>query len=741
MQKHVLLIAFSILAFGGTSFAQQDVPRIVTPITLDGVVSDEEWGNVPMLPLMVFSPVLNGEPSESTEMYMAYDDDYLYLAGRMHHTDLNDILAASNKRDAFEYGLCSFGVMLDTFNDNENALGFFTTANGTRTDFSVFNDANGEFPMNSSWNTFWDAEATRDENGWYGEMRIPFSSLRFEDTGEDVVMGITYWRYMAGKNENLYTPGLSNEYGPWSAFKPSQAKKFKFKGLKSKKPIYVAPYLLGGTTSTAALNSEESAYGIDTDNTGNIGLDVKYSLSSNLTLDLTLNTDFAQVEADNQQVNLTRFSLFFPEKRLFFQERSSVFNFQLGGPATLFYSRKIGFETVDDELTTTRIYGGGRLVGRIGKWDVGLIDMQTEQVDSIATTNHGVVRLRRQVINDRSFIGGMFTSKQSADGNYNRGVGIDGIIRVIGTDYFQFGYAETYYNGMENKLFSVDQAKLFLKWRKQQEQGLGYDFGLSRVGENYDPALGFESRDNYTRFGNSIWYGWLPESDSRLYQHKFSLDGSAYVRNGDKVTESADIGFEYNYGMRNSADGQGSLKYYYENVPDTFDLSDDVEVPAGVYDYYGLEATIWTPRTNKFAAGVNTYLGSFYDGKRLTLGVNSTVKVSALVNFEFNYEFNAIDFKARNQQFLGHVGGLKYEAFFNSKLSALVFAQFNSSGYFSLANFRLRYNPKEGTDLYFVYNEGWNTNRSRDLPDLPIMPVTENRAFILKYTYTFAFGG
>ena len=177
--------------------------------------------------------------------------------------------------------------------------------------------------------------------------------------------------------------------------------------MQNKKPFYITPYMLGGGERTFSLDETESAYSREDTPTFEAGLDIKYGPTSNLTLDLTLNTDFAQVEADNQQINLTRSSLFFPEKRMFFQERSSIVDFGFGEANRLFYSRRIGIH----DGSPVRIYGGARLVGRVGGWDIGMLDMQAAPFEEVSSENFGVFRARRRVFNPYSYVGGIVTSR------------------------------------------------------------------------------------------------------------------------------------------------------------------------------------------------------------------------------------------------------------------------------------------------------------------------------------------
>ena len=259
-----------------------------------------------------------------------------------------------------------------------------------------------------------------------------------------------------------------------------------------------------------------------------------------MVMDLTLNTDFAQVEADDEQINLTRFSLYYPEKRPFFLERSSVFDFNLGANNTLFYSRRIGLSDDGDPI---RIYGGARLIGRAGKWDVALLDMQTAPLtkttegvseDILPSENFGVLRFRRQVINENSYVGAGFTSRLGMNGHYNLGYGLDGVIRLFGQDYLSMRLAQTLETGVTNASL-LDPTRFATDWTRRSTTGLGYTLGYSYSGINFNPGIGFEMMDNYSSSRLTMLYGWLGGDKSKLFSHNINMTSryAAYLPEGN----------------------------------------------------------------------------------------------------------------------------------------------------------------------------------------------------------------
>jgi hypothetical protein len=730
------LIPFTLLLayHGGRSQQALKLPLEISHITgainLDGLSNETAWQAIQPLPLIMQEPAFKNEPSEKTEILLGFDNSFLYVAARCYDREPDKIQSPSKKRD--EMGLTNdwLGIILDTFNDKENALAFFSTPTGLRLDMTVFDDAQGDFPINETWNTFWDVATARNENGWFIEMRIPFSSMRFQEKNGRVIMGLITWRWIARKYEVDIFPAIPTEWGFWSKFKPSQAQEVVFNDLHSSKPLYIVPYLLGGYGESFELNDAETAYPKTEKWTREIGLDLKYGLTSNLTMDLTLNTDFAQVEADDQEINLTRFSLFFPEKRLFFQERASNFEFNFDETNRLFYSRRIGIH----EDARIPIYGGARIVGRTGPWDVGFLNMQTASVDTVLSENFTVLRLRKRVFNPYSYMGGIITNRLDTDGYYNSAYGIDGIFRVYGDDYLTFKWAQTFDRGLDNNPISLEQARLNLNWQKRTLKGIGYNATFSRAGRNYDPAMGFELREDYNRFDGQLLYGWIPSEKSKILRHQLFMEGYIVTKNQNGTAESAEMGPEWEFTLKSGYNGGVQLTYYFESVVDSFSFSDKADIIPGQYDFYGLSGYYGTPFSGPFYVEGDFYLGSFYDGNRLSFAIKPYWSPGSLLNISGVYQFNRINLSKRGQNFQSHIGRLRLLLMLSTRVSFSAFVQYNSAARVIITNFRFRYNPREGNDLYLVYDEGLNLDREREIP---VLPERTSRTLLLKYSYTF----
>lgn len=711
--------------------------RLSGPIVLDGVIDEPAWQQVPPLPMTVYTPTYQGPFTERTEILVAYDDDYLYMAGRLYDSDPAGVRANTLYRDQYS-GDDVLAIVIDSYNDNETALWFATSPPGVRSDRSVANDA--QFgggvpfgpggPVNSDWNTFWDVATVQNDEGWFAEMRIPFSSLRFQDVDGHVVMGIITYRFIARKNERHVFPSIPPNWGMGFA-KPSQARRVSLEGVRSQKPVYFTPYALGGVSRVAELNGAQTAYASDNDVTNEVGLDVKYSVTSNLVLDLTANTDFAQVEADSQQLNLTRFSLFFPEKRQFFQERGSIFEFSTGGLSRLFHSRQIGL----NEGEPVRLLGGARLVGRIGKTDLGFLNMQTASTATFDAENFGVIRVRRQVFNRFSNVGGIATTRIGGGGSYNVAVGADALIRPFGDEYVTVKWAETFEDGRPGGTGLLDASRVVARWERRNEDGFSYNADFIRSGADYNPGVGFAIRQDFTFGGGTLQYKRFQGSQSPFRSIEVQNVGDVYVSNADRRVESASIQPSVRFEMKTGANISIQVKNSYESVREAFQLSGGPEIPIGDYWFHEGQVRLESPRGGLFRPNATMAAGTFYDGWRVFLQGGAAWNPSLHLELGGNYQLNVIRFSDRNESLNAHVVAFRIQTALDVHLSFSTLLQYNSTADDVDLNSRLRYNFREGNDLWLVYNEGFNTDR--DGLTGPRRPFSQRRTLMVKYTHTF----
>jgi len=707
------------------------VPRVSAPIVLDGRGGDPAWRSIDPLPGVMYLPSFGAEPSERTEFRMAHDGEFLYFSCRNFDSNPEGIQAVSLRRDANTRSDDNCGIYLDTFNDEQNALAFITTPTGRRIDQAIENDAEGG--PNFDWNSFWDVAVSRDGNGWYGEMRIPFSSLLLQTRDGRVVMGVSMRRMIARSNETITHPAMPPSLGPSSFRQPSLMRKIMLEGVERVNPIYVTPYSIVGTGYSHEPFAPGAGGERDSNRVGEVGFDLRYGLTSNLTLDVTVNTDFAQVEADDQQVNLSRFSLFFPEKRRFFQERGAIFEYSLGGQERLFHSRRVGLAGGEP----VRIFGGGRMVGRVGEWDVGVLNIQTAESELLPSENQGVIRLRRRVLNPNSYAGGIVTSRIGRAGHRNVVYGLDGVLRMADRDYLTVNWSQSFEGGEPfgpgAAIGAFDRGLVRVNWERRGQDGLSYALDLTRAGEVFEPGMGFLRRRDYAKANLSVGHGWRPGSGSRFLTYAVELDGEAFRRNRDDVLETVEIEPELSAETRGRHQIFLSLPGRRENLRTGFALPEGASVPAGEYRFAAARFQYLAPQGDLFRPALTVEGGQFFDGRRTSVSFGPGWNPSMHFSLDGSYGLDHVDFAGLRPGFTAHVARLRSEVMFSTTTSTMGFIQYNSAERSVVANFRFHYSPREGNDLYIVWNEGLATDR-RAFEPAP--PLSTQRTLLVKYSHT-----
>ncbi len=711
------------------------IPRFTGQIDVDGVVDEPAWDAIEPLPMFMWAPTHGGEMTERTEVRVAHDDEFLYLSGRMYDSNPEGIRSNTFLRDAFS-GDDLLSVVIDSYNDYETGVWLGTTPAGIRQDRSLSND--GDFtgdvmPFNVDWNAHWHVFTSRNEEGWSAEYQIPFSTLGFQAEGDEVTMGIIVYRFIARKNERHVFPFIGREWGQGGFLKPSQGQRMTLREVRPTTPVYVTPYALAGLSRTPVLREPSDAasfWGTEQDQVTEPGIDLKYSPSSNLAIDLTVNTDFAQVEADDQQVNLTRFSLFFPEKRQFFQERSSTFDFGTGGfTDRVFFSRRIGLER--GELV--RIYGGARLVGRLGGLDFGLLNMQTAPATGRSGENMGVMRLKQQVLNPYSFVGGILATRYGANGEDNVAYGLDTQVRPFGDEYLTLTWAQTR-DEVVRERNALDASLIRARWERRTDRGMWYNLYYRRVGPDYVPRLGFQLRRDFTLYGGQLAHTWLGGPSATVNAVTLLVMGENYHRNTDLTVESRSIRPSVSFDFKSTANITAYANAQFEDIEVPFRIG-EVSIPPGGYDFTEAGIDWMLPRSTIFRGDIRTTVGSFYDGRRVGLIFNPTWTVSRYLEVVGGYEVNRIEFPGRGESATTQLGRLRLNFAFNTHLSFSTFAQYNNLDNRTSINARFRYHFREGTDLWIVYNEGLNFERDRGID--PRLPWSAGRNIMIKYSHTF----
>ena len=711
-------------------------------ILLDGVLDEAVYSSIPAITDFIQQVPLVGAPAtERTEAWILFDEANIYVSARVWDSaPESEWIANEMRRDTSQLRQNdTFTVFFDTFYDRRNGFNFYTNPLGARADQQFTNEGN----PNGDWNPVWDVRTGRFDGGWTVEMEIPFKTLRYR-SGTPQVWGIQLRRAIRRKNEWVYLTRLPIAAGGGSGsagiFRVSAAGTLV--GIEpppASRNIEIKPYAIGGlTTDRTAVPPVNNQ--ID----GDFGLDVKYGITENLTADFTYNTDFAQVEVDEQQVNLTRFGLFFPEKREFFLEGRGIFQFARGGVGgrrpggsggvfggvntpTLFYSRRIGLQ----RGRVVPILGGGRVTGKIGPFDVGALSIQTddEARSSAESTNFTVLRLKRDILR-RSSIGGIFTNRSVS----TRGHGSSQTYGVDSTFAFydnlsMLGYlARTETPGLIGKDSSY-QAKFDYA---ADRYGLQVDHLL--VEDNFVPDVGFVRRDNFRRTFVEGRFSPRPQSIDRVRQ--FTLTGSTdYILVADtNILETRLNQFRFNTQFETSDQLSFTVNDNYELLAQPFSPAPSVTLPVGGYGFSDVEVGYSIGQQRRVNGQVSVKRGGYFSGEVTALTFRQgRVSVLPQMSVEPSVSFNWID--TPQGSFRTDLAMTRVNYAFNPRMFFSGLVQYNSANDTVSNNFRFRWEYSPGSEFFVVYTEEHTTDPLR--PDR--MTDLQNRGLVIKFNRLFRF--
>ncbi|MGD8730227.1 MAG: DUF5916 domain-containing protein, partial [Gemmatimonadota bacterium] len=569
--------------------------RLSGPIRLDGVLDEPFYAETPAITDFVQAIPDNGEPpTERTEVWIGFDDTDIYVSARnWDSAPESEWVANEMRRDTNQLRQNdTFGVMFDTYYDRRNGVMFYTNPLGALAEFAITNEGN----PNTDWNPVWDVRSGRFDGGWTVEMRIPFKSLRYRP-GREQVWGVQLRRAVRRKNEwnyLTYIPLSVAGGGATASFRVSRAGTLV--GLEAppaSRVVELKPYGIAGLSTNTTVTPE-----IRNDFDADAGADLKVGITDNLTADFTYNTDFAQVEVDEQQVNLTRFNLFFPEKREFFLEGQGIFDFATtsgggfggGGVSapTMFFSRRIGLQGAGGATRPVPILGGGRVTGKVGAFDVGALNIQTDDLDAVnaESTNFTVLRLRRDILG-RSAIGGIFENRSQslrADGA-NQAYGVDANFAFF-EDLSILGYYAT--TKTEGLTGSDDSYRARVDWSGDLVGGrVDHLF----VGEDFNPEIGFVRRRGLRETFASARYSPRPASIDWIRQMTWEVSADYIENHPFGFVETREIKGSYAIELENSDTFGLDFTESYENLQDVFDIRPgEVAIPAGRYDFRSVSA-------------------------------------------------------------------------------------------------------------------------------------------------------
>jgi hypothetical protein len=701
--------------------------RLEEPLRLDGTLDESVYTTVaPVSNFIQTEPRSGTVSTERTEMWVTFDGENIYVSVRASESQPDRMVVNEMRRDSQNiFQNENFQFSFDTFHDGRNSVAFQFNPIGGRMDGQVTNETD----YNGDWNPLWSLEVRRHETGWTAEAAVPFKSLRYRP-GAAQIWGVQARRINRWKNEVSFLSPVPDGQGP-GAFRRVSAFAV-LEGLEappSSRAFDVKPYVTSNlTTDRTVTPAIDNAFGRDA------GVDVKYAVTQNLTGDFTYRTDFAQVEVDEQQVNLSRFNLFFPEKRDFFLENQGLFSFATtlgangnnnnGETPTLFYSRRIGL----DAGQPVPLDVGGRLSGRVGKFSLGVLNIQTGDVDrrGVPTNNFGVVRVKRDVLR-RSAVGAIVTRRGIATqrGGDALAYGVDGSFGFFENLNFNTYWAKTETPGVSDRNTS-HRLQMFHngdRWAGNAER--------LHVGRNFDPQIGFMRRSDFTK--SRAMFRFTPRPRNRFTSvRKFGYQGSIeYFENSYEQVETRERRFEFFSEFQSSDRLDVSLEHTYEFIPTSFDIAEDISVPVDAYTQKIASVSFLFGQHRRVAGTVLAEGGRFYGGTRKTFGYTTgRVNVNPQLYFEPGVSVNRVDLPfGRFTTTLATTRGT-YTVTPMMFVSGLV--QYNSSNHTVGANLRLRWEYSPGSELFVVYNEGRDTLLSG-------AASVQNRAVIVKVNRLFRF--
>ena len=623
--------------------------RLDEPLTLDGVLDEDMYSDFePFGEFVQVTPVSGNPSSQRTDVWIAFDDENIYVTCRCwDDAPPDEWIVNELRRDAD--GIRNnehFGIMFDTFYDRRNGFMLYTNPLGARNEYSVVDEAG----VNRDWNPIWDVAPGRFDGGWTVEIAIPFKSLRYQ-SGAGQMWGLQLRRSIRHLNE-------------WTYLSPVPAILAGPQGLNR---VSVAGTLVGLDLPPAGSNVELKTYGIAgsttdrvttpsiTNRTAEAGLDLKYGLTANLTADLTFNTDFAQVEADEQQVNLTRFSLFFPEKREFFLEGRGVFEFGTGGGGgfggggggggfgrgggdapSLFYSRRIGFQ----DGAVIPIQAGGRLTGKVGPWSVGLMNIHTgnDEVAGVGATDFSIVRFKRDILR-RSAIGAMFTNRSiGASGTgTNQAYGMDAAFAFFTN--LQLG---GYYARTETTSLDGDNESYQARFDYGGDT-YGANAGIVKVGSDFNPEIGFLRRSDFRKSSGSVRFSPRPASIEAIRKLTWQATVNFFEDGAGRMESRSQQG-RFSIEFENSDQATLQATQNFERLDDPFEIDTDVFIPEGRYTYTGYQASYNFGTQRPVSGNVSYQWGAFFRGSIRTISINrARIVVSDHLSLEPGVSVNLID--------------------------------------------------------------------------------------------------
>ena len=685
------------------------VARTAAPPVIDGVLDDAVWESAPsMHDMHQFEPVDQSEPSERTEVYILYDSDNLYVAARMWDSEPEQITARQMVQGGTLRWDDSFGIYVDPFNNKRTGYNFQVNPNSSRED-GMF-----ETPtrLNRDWDGVWFAEAAIDERGWTAELAIPFKTLNFNPDNPD--WGFTVERTIARRQEEIAWVSFNRQVNPGTTGTITG-----LTGLRQGRGLDVVPTVVTSGFRDYVTQASDSST--------EPALDIFYNFTPSLSGVLTMNTDFSATEVDDRQINLTRFSLFFPEKRDFFLQDVDIFSFGgLQRNGIPFFSRRIGLgargQPVDLDV-------GAKLTGRVGRWNIGVLDIRQDEFQGVDSANLFVGRVAANVLEESS-VGMIFTHGDPRSNLGNSVMGVDFRYRNTRLPGGRTLAGEAWYQQSDTEGAVGGETAWGVRLAAPNNTGLRAELGLEHFGDQFNPALGFVNRRGIERREIQVGYTSRP-----IHPWARAVSHGAFVETYEKVSgelESERLFVELIELETNSGDEFSvNLNHRREILFEEFEVVDGTVIPVGDYDYGEVRFEIAGASERVFAPGLEYSRGEFFNGDRVEMAAQLEWRPGRRLLTGIEYEYN--DIELPGGRFITRLIAVNADVAFNVRWSWLNLLQYDNESESVGINSRLRWNPRAGQDLFIVVNHGYSAEGSFS------RLRSEQSRIAVKYTHTFRF--
>lgn len=685
---------------------------------IDGeVMEDPVWqGITPFGDLIQTQPSFGEAASEKTEIRIAYTSDTFYLSVVCYDANPEQLVVSDARRDANLDNTDAFIFIMDTYQDGQNGFIFGTNSLGVEYDAQVDNEGQGNNNANrqqggtiGGFNLNWDAafevKAKVGDFGWSAEFAIPLRTIRFQ-AGRD--WGINFRRNIRKTNEIAYWASLPIGF---SLNRLSLAGTLTGLELRNPGNLKLIPYVLGRLDKNYELPDPEREF------TPEAGGDIKYSITPSLTLDLTYNTDFAQVEVDDQQVNLDRFNLFFPEKRPFFLENAGLFSVGSPGEVDLFFSRRIG---IGEDGNIVPIIGGARLSGKLNRTNVGFLSMFTDDVADagIEKNNFTAARVNHE-FKGRTALGAAFISRTGleTDNDYNRTFAIDGKLGLGNKARMSGYYARTVDPDRP------DDAHSFKFQTDYQWNNWVMRAAYTEVGEGFNPEVGFLLRSSFRKPEALILHHMRPRKENtKILEYRPHISYRGYW-NFEGFQETGFLHIDNHWEYKSGLEFHTGINFTTEGVVEAFEISDGVVVQPGTYNHAESQLVFFTNRSKPVSVNIRSVMGGSFGGSRYLNSATVSFRRGDKFNADFGYQYNRFNLPVGD--FSANIFRSQITYAFTPTMFVQGLIQNNSTRKLWAANIRFSWLQRANTGLFIVYNH--NLQERSPL----------NNSIILKYTRIF----